>query len=71
MCKGILRLSWEVDKLHNQYNELLNYENNNGLNHSMSNAALSQMRNGQKELNKLIGGYIHDKEIIPSFDFRV
>lgn len=71
MCKGILRLSWEVDKLHNQYNELLSYENENGLNHSMSNAALNQMRNGQNKLNKIIGGYVNDKEIISSFDFRV
>ncbi len=71
MCKGILRLSWEVDKLHNQYNELLSYENEKGLNHSMSNAALNMMHKEQDKLNKMIGGYVNDKEIIPSFDFRV
>lgn len=60
MCKGILRLSWEVDKLHNQYNELLELENKEGLNHSMSNAALKIMHREQDKLNKMIGGYVDE-----------
>lgn len=71
MCKSILTLSWEVDKLHNQYEELKKYEELNGLNHSMSNAALSQMRKGQNKLNKILGVYINDKGIIPAFDVRI